>query len=82
MLPADTFSNAPRLHSGLRSDEYPAILQKGEEVIPADDVGDEYGDTPILQMNIVLDGRVLTQAVLHRVEIDSSQLKRLQKAIR
>jgi hypothetical protein len=28
------FANAPRLHSGLRSDEFPAILQKGETVIP------------------------------------------------
>lgn len=30
------FENAPRLHSGLRKGEYPAILEKGEEVIPAD----------------------------------------------
>lgn len=28
------FANAPRLHSGLAPDEYPAILQRGEEVIP------------------------------------------------
>jgi hypothetical protein len=33
-MPASTFTNAPRLHSGLMSDEFPAILQKGEEVIP------------------------------------------------
>jgi len=31
----DIFATAPRLHSGLRYDEYPAILQKGEQVIPA-----------------------------------------------
>jgi len=34
MVPAGTFENAPRLHSGLASDEYPAILQRGERVIP------------------------------------------------
>lgn len=28
------FANAKRLHGGLRNDEFPAILQKGEEVIP------------------------------------------------
>lgn len=28
------FAGAPRLHNGLMSDEFPAILQKGELVIP------------------------------------------------
>lgn len=28
------FRNAPRLHDGLKSDEYPAILQTGERVMP------------------------------------------------
>jgi lambda family phage tail tape measure protein len=34
VYPASMFSNAPRLHSGLNSDEFPAILQGGEKVIP------------------------------------------------
>ena len=34
-----TFIGAPRFHTGLRADEFPAILQKGEEVIPKDQVG-------------------------------------------
>lgn len=33
-VPASTFIGAPRLHSGLMSDEFPAILQKGEMIIP------------------------------------------------
>jgi len=33
-VPADTFAGAPRLHKGLAADEYPAILQQGEQVIP------------------------------------------------
>jgi hypothetical protein len=33
-IPASYYSGAPRLHSGLMPDEYPAILQKGEAVIP------------------------------------------------
>jgi len=32
MLPTDVFANAPRLHGGIRSDEYPAILKKFEPV--------------------------------------------------
>ena len=32
------FNNAPRFHSGLSYDEFPAILQRGEEVIPRNKV--------------------------------------------
>jgi hypothetical protein len=34
MMPSYLMAEAPRLHSGLMGDEYPAILQKGEHVIP------------------------------------------------
>jgi len=34
-VPWSLFAGAPRLHSGLRWDEYPAILQKNETVLPA-----------------------------------------------
>lgn len=34
-LPASMVYSAPRFHHGLRSDEFPTILQKGETVIPA-----------------------------------------------
>jgi lambda family phage tail tape measure protein len=33
-VPAHAFIGAPRLHNGLMPDEFPAILQKGETVIP------------------------------------------------
>jgi hypothetical protein len=33
-VPAGVFAGAPRLHSGLAADEFPAILQRGERVIP------------------------------------------------
>lgn len=33
-VPALTFAGAPRLHNGLLPDEFPAILQRGETVIP------------------------------------------------
>lgn len=34
MMPTHIFANAPRFHNGLMPDEFPAILQKGETVIP------------------------------------------------
>ncbi|MFO0110782.1 MAG: phage tail length tape measure family protein [Alphaproteobacteria bacterium] len=33
-MPAALYHHAPRLHNGLMPDEFPAILQKGETVIP------------------------------------------------
>lgn len=37
MLPAAMFKNAPRLHQGLKDDEFAAVLQRGERVLRADD---------------------------------------------
>lgn len=36
-----TFVGAPRLHNGLRSDEFPAILQKGEQVLSRREVANQ-----------------------------------------
>jgi len=33
-MPSHLFALAPRLHSGLMPDEFPAILQRGETVLP------------------------------------------------
>jgi len=33
-VPATLFAHAPKLHSGLGADEFPAILQRGETVLP------------------------------------------------
>jgi tape measure domain-containing protein len=46
-FPAALFSGAPRFHSGLRPDEFPAILQRGEEVVPKNEVGKRHGDLVI-----------------------------------
>jgi hypothetical protein len=40
-VPAALFVNAPRLHQGLRADEFPAILQRGERVTSKADVQKE-----------------------------------------
>jgi len=39
-VPIAAFATAPRLHSGLRADEFPAILQAGETVTPKGGGGD------------------------------------------
>ena len=80
LVPAETFAAAPRLHRGLGSDEFPAILQKGEEVRAADE-GYPLEDTPILQVALNADGRELTKLMIHRTEIDGTLLNRLRKAL-
>lgn len=35
LLPSEVFASAPRLHDGLLPDEFPAVLQRGETVLPA-----------------------------------------------
>lgn len=51
-VPASNFINAPRFHNGLKPDEFPSILQKGEEVVPKDKVGNRGGVTNINNWNI------------------------------
>jgi hypothetical protein len=48
------FMGAPRLHSGLASDEYPAILQRGEQVIPRG--GGSGGNVNSISISIVNHG--------------------------
>ena len=52
---AMTMAGAPRLHSGLRSDEFPAILQQGETVIPRGmSVG---GGNTVVKQSVRIDAR-------------------------
>ncbi|MFD1912050.1 phage tail tape measure C-terminal domain-containing protein [Halodurantibacterium flavum] len=59
MVPALAFAAAPRMHSsgvaGLRHDEVPAILQRGERVLSrreAAEYGQRQGDAPIVNVTI------------------------------
>ena len=51
-VPASNFISAPRFHDGLRQNEFPAILEKGEEVIPKDKVGAAPPTRPNITFNI------------------------------
>jgi len=44
-VPESLFAGAPRLHKGLAPDEFPAILQRGEVVIPRNQAVSNYGST-------------------------------------
>jgi hypothetical protein len=50
-VPALAFAGAPRLHGGLLSDEFPAILQKGETVIPRGGFGNVSQQPPNVIIN-------------------------------
>lgn len=45
------FLGAPRLHGGLASDEFPAILQRGERVLSKREVQQGSGNGPAVQIN-------------------------------
>lgn len=53
------FMNAPRLHNGLRPDEFPAILQKGEEVLAKDSPRNSKNGGESQSLNIVFNNEVL-----------------------
>ncbi|RVP79957.1 hypothetical protein CN072_29395 [Sinorhizobium meliloti] len=63
-VPAAMFANAPRLHNGLRAGEFPAILQRGETVIPRSSamtrgaVAAAAGDTNIGDISITVPTQV------------------------
>jgi len=52
-VPMSIFAHAPRLHTGLKRDEFPAILQYGEEVKKRGDTEPEVGDTYNININAV-----------------------------
>lgn len=58
MVPPALFSGAPRLHDGLAADEFPAILQRGETVIPKGQ-GDHGGQSS-LKVDVKIDNRSST----------------------
>ena len=60
------FVGAPRLHSGLRPDEFPAILQRGETVIPK-------GGAPNVTVNIVNQTGTPATAEADQVKFDGRQ---------
>ncbi|HRE06727.1 MAG TPA: phage tail tape measure C-terminal domain-containing protein, partial [Opitutaceae bacterium] len=53
-VPTAMFHNAPRLHQGLAPDEFPAILQRGEAVIPKSRVGRD-GPSITNNFNVTVD---------------------------
>jgi hypothetical protein len=73
-LPAATFIGAPRLHSGLAGDEFPAILQRGETVIPK---GKRMATTYHITIPITVKGSVVTEQDLAR-----KLVPKINKAIR
>jgi hypothetical protein len=54
-VPADLFTFARRFHRGLGPDEFPAILQKGERVIPKD-------AKPSIEINLINESNLPLQA--------------------
>ena len=79
-IPARLFENAVRLHKGLASDEFPAILQRGEQVIPKDgNLTSSFGDRTI-NVPISIDGfgdKRMTSEL--KSEIENTVIKVIQR---
>jgi hypothetical protein len=60
MVPAPEFAGAPRMHSGgwagLRPDEVPAILQRGERVLSRREAA-RYGQSVASTVNVTINAR-------------------------
>jgi tape measure domain-containing protein len=54
LVDPSVFARAPRLHNGLKPDEFPAILQRGEEVVPRGEAGRARNVT--IPINVTVDG--------------------------
>ncbi|MBA2881836.1 hypothetical protein HNR65_002167 [Desulfosalsimonas propionicica] len=60
IAPTGLWNNAPRLHNGLAPDEFPAILQRGERVIPKNQTQGSGGQQQVNLKNInVLDPSIV-----------------------
>jgi hypothetical protein len=77
LLPASTLRDAPRLHEGLLPGEFPAILQRGERVIPRGGGSGPASDALLRRMVVLLEhlsNQPITVAVDGQVK---SQLRRM-----
>lgn len=76
-VPMSLFANAPRLHGGLRNDEFPAILQKGEQVIPKGRGGDSF--SPNIKVVIVRNEQEAFEEYLNSARGEKVLLKKQAK---
>jgi hypothetical protein len=65
MMPAWMIDAAPRLHNGLAADEFPAVLQKGERVIPK---GKSAGNTNNITINVAAPGGRMDRESLNSIQ--------------
>ena len=85
-VPTALFAGAPRLHNGLAPDEYPAILQRGERVIPKSQAqATPSGAAPEIRIINALDPSIVKQyltsadgvkAIMNVISKNSAQLQR------
>ncbi len=68
------FATAPRLHTGLRSDEFPAILQRGETVTPKGQAAESKSAAPNVTFNVTNQSSTQVEAQQTRVQFDGRRM--------
>lgn len=87
-VPVAAFAGAPRLHTGFspfRSDEYPAVLRRGEEVLTEDNPrhifnagkGSGGGDTYVFQIGTLIADRISLDELAIQIYERTSRMKRI-----
>lgn len=76
MMPAGAFAGAPRLHSGLKSDEFSAILQRGERVLTARDEAKTMGIISGLSRRVGKGGGGKTMQIANHFHLDGAITKK------
>ena len=86
MIPAMAFANAPRMHgggwAGLRPDEVPAILQRGERVLSRREVAQSaQGQVAVVRIDLSpdLEARLLRQSQSQAVEITRDGIRQYDR---
>lgn len=82
---ADTWANAPRYHNGgiagLRPNEVPAILERGEKVIPANQNGGGGQTVVVIRLEDGLRADIVNQAVGQSVQISKGMVEPVSRTV-
>jgi len=81
-MPEAMFLNAPRLHNGLMADEFPAILRKGEKVVPKSKATEPAGPTNNLNLSVRVDATNAKFASELRRELEEYSVKAVERKIK
>jgi hypothetical protein len=80
--PSYVFAMAPRFHSGLMSDEVPAILQKGERVIPKSRARESQSPVTNLNLSVIVNAKNAKLGSEIQRELEESTIRIVERKLK